>query len=136
MHSAMPSDAPESVAKNLRVLVLYDGPLARHPPNHPDSNRSPASAIQIEKQILGSTSPRAGAGFVRKMIALYRALPPYELPDAFRTRLHQSLAERWMEKQGSGDVRDHVKPARSSIRHALSPAAWTAVKVRHSLGQR
>lgn len=72
------------------------------PRSHRDSSRSPASAIQIEKQMLGSTPHRAGTGFVRKMIALYRALPTYELPDAFRIRLHQSLAQRWMEKQGPG----------------------------------
>lgn len=71
------------------------------PSCQPHGNKAPASSIQIKKRVEGRTNSRAGAGFLRKMVALYRAQPPYELPEEFRAWLHQSLAQRWMEKQGS-----------------------------------
>lgn len=90
------------------------------PPQRRDRNDSPANSFRIEKQVVSCTTRRAARGFVRKMIALYRAQSPYQLPDEFRTRLHQSIAQHWMEKQKSGDVRGYIKPARCSIQHALS----------------
>jgi len=37
---------------------------------------------------------------IRQTITLYKEGKPYELPVAFRDRLHEALRQRWKEKQG------------------------------------
>lgn len=63
----------------------------------PAGNNGPASLLRIQKQAAERTLDRTVTGFLRKVITLYRAQPPSELSSEFRTRLHQSLAQRWIE---------------------------------------
>lgn len=39
---------------------------------------------------------------IRKTITLYKEGEPYELPVPFRERLHETLRQKWKEKQDAG----------------------------------
>ena len=57
----------------------------------------PAICEEFEKHMAGCNPCQVVVDNIRKTITLYREGKPYELPDAFRERLHATLRQRWTE---------------------------------------
>jgi hypothetical protein len=58
----------------------------------------PSICEEFEKHMAGCNPCQVVVDNIRKTITLYKAGQPYELPIAFRNKLHASLRERWKEK--------------------------------------
>lgn len=63
-----------------------------------DGTVDPAVCEEFEKHMAGCNPCQVVVDNIRKTITLYRNGEPYELPTSFRTKLHESLRQRWKEK--------------------------------------
>ena len=62
-----------------------------------DGTVDPAICEEFEKHMAGCNPCQVVVDNIRKTITLYKEGRPYELPAAFRTKLHQVLQQRWKE---------------------------------------
>ena len=58
---------------------------------------NPALCEEFEKHMAGCNPYQVVVDNIRKTITLYKEGKPYELPTAFRQRLHSALRQRWTE---------------------------------------
>jgi anti-sigma factor RsiW len=63
-----------------------------------DGTVDPAVCAEFEKHMAGCNPCQVVVDNIRQTITLYKNGEPYELPGAFRTKLHATLRERWKEK--------------------------------------
>ncbi len=63
-----------------------------------DGNIDPVLCAEFEAHMAGCNPCQIVIDNVRKTITLYRNGEPYELPPAFRERLHKTLRDRWRSK--------------------------------------
>ncbi len=68
-----------------------------------DGGVDPGVCEQFEKHLAGCNPCQVVVDNIRKTITLYKDGQPYELPAAFRERLHSALRAKWREKQGTGE---------------------------------
>ena len=68
-----------------------------------DGDVDPAICEEFEKHMAGCNPCQVVVDNIRKTITLYKQGQPYELPPAFRQRLHSALREHWQ--------RNHPGPA-------------------------
>ena len=66
-----------------------------------DGTVDPAICEEFERHLAGCNPCQVVVDNVRQTIVLYRQGQPYELPRAFRQRLHAALRARW---KGAGPV--------------------------------
>ena len=64
-----------------------------------DGTVDPAICEDFEKHMAGCNPCQVVGDNIRKTITLYKAGEPYELPIAFRDRLHNALREKWKQNQ-------------------------------------
>ncbi len=62
-----------------------------------DGTVDPAICEEFEKHMAGCNPCQVVVDNIRKTIRLYKAGEAYELPAAFRERLHRALRERWKQ---------------------------------------
>jgi len=62
-----------------------------------DGTTDPAICEEFERHMACCNPCQVVVDNIRKTITLYREGKPYDLPVAFRERLHQALRERWKE---------------------------------------
>lgn len=62
-----------------------------------DGTVDPATCEEFEEHMAGCNPCQVVVDTVRKTITLYKKGKPYELPAAFRERLHAALRGRWKE---------------------------------------
>ena len=62
-----------------------------------DGTVDPALCDEFERHMAGCNPCQVVVDNIRKTITLYKQGKPYDLPAAFRDRLHQSLRQRWNE---------------------------------------
>ena len=60
-----------------------------------DGTVDPAICEEFEKHMAGCNPCQVVVDNIRQTITLYQEGKPYELPVAFRQRLHSALRERW-----------------------------------------
>ena len=60
-----------------------------------DGTVAPAICAEFEKHMAGCNPCQVVVDNIRKTITLYQNGQPYELPVAFRQRLHDALRQRW-----------------------------------------
>ena len=65
-----------------------------------DGTVDPAVCAEFEKHIADCNPCQVVVDNIRQTITLYQAGQPYELPVAFRERLHETLRERWRQRHG------------------------------------
>lgn len=63
-----------------------------------DGTVDPALCEEFERHMAGCNPCQIVVDNIRKTILLYKDGRPYELPVAFRNRLHESLRERWKHR--------------------------------------
>jgi anti-sigma factor RsiW len=68
-----------------------------------DGEIDPTICEEFERHMAGCNPCQVVVDNIRKTITLYRAGVPYELPIAFRNRLHEALRKRWKETHPAGD---------------------------------
>ena len=66
-----------------------------------DGTVDPALCRELETHLAGCNPCRVVVDNIRKTITLYKAGEPYELPVAFRERLHRALREKWKKAHPS-----------------------------------
>ena len=89
-----------------------------------DGTVDPDLCEEFEKHMAGCHPCQVVVDNIRKTITLYREGQPYDLPLAFRERLHATLRDRWNLSSG-----DSVSAARAPVdttRKRARPAAPTA----------
>jgi anti-sigma factor RsiW len=64
-----------------------------------DGTVDPGICAEFEKHMAGCNPCQVVVDNIRKTITLYQNGQPYELPMAFRDRLHEILRKRWKETQ-------------------------------------
>ena len=64
-----------------------------------DGTLDPSICDEFEKHMAGCNPCQIVVDNIRKTITLYKAGQTYELPVAFRDKLHAALREKWKEKQ-------------------------------------
>jgi anti-sigma factor RsiW len=62
-----------------------------------DGDLEPGVCEELQKHLAGCNPCQVVVDNIRKTITLYKAGQPYELPVAFRRRLHRALRERWRQ---------------------------------------
>jgi len=62
-----------------------------------DGTVDPDLCEEFEKHMAGCHPCQVVVDNIRKTITLYQAGQPYELPRAFRERLHAALRDRWKQ---------------------------------------
>ena len=62
-----------------------------------DGTIDPAVCKDFEHHMAGCNPCQVVVDNIRKTITLYKEGKPYELPVAFRNRLHGALRQRWKE---------------------------------------
>jgi hypothetical protein len=62
-----------------------------------DGTIDPAICESFQEHLAGCNPCQVVIDNIRKTITLYKEGAPYELPVAFRERLHANLRERWKE---------------------------------------
>lgn len=62
-----------------------------------DGPVDPGICAEFEKHLAGCNPCQVVVDNIRHTITLYRGDQPYELPAAFRDRLHRALQQRWKE---------------------------------------
>jgi anti-sigma factor RsiW len=62
-----------------------------------DGTVDPALCEEFEKHMAGCNPCQVVVDNIRQTITLYKSGVPYELPVAFRTKLHAVLRERWQQ---------------------------------------
>jgi len=62
-----------------------------------DGTVDPAICEDFEQHMAGCNPCQVVVDNIRQTITLYKNGVPYELPGAFRTKLHASLRARWKE---------------------------------------
>ncbi len=68
-----------------------------------DGTVDPALCEEFEKHMSGCNPCQVVVDNIRQTITLYKNGQRYELPPAFRQRLHAALRERWLAAhQGAG----------------------------------
>ncbi len=67
-----------------------------------DGTVDPAVCEEFEKHMAGCNPCQVVVDNIRKTITLYKQGQPYDLPVAFRERLHAALRERWKETHQAG----------------------------------
>ncbi len=60
-----------------------------------DGTVDPSICAEFEQHIAGCNPCQVVVDNIRKTITLYKNGQPYELPVAFREKLHTALRERW-----------------------------------------
>jgi anti-sigma factor RsiW len=63
-----------------------------------DGSVDPALCNAFKEHLAGCNPCQVVVDNIRQTITLYREGQPYELPVAFRERLHAALRQRWKEK--------------------------------------
>ncbi len=63
-----------------------------------DQEIDPAVCDQFEAHLEDCNPCQVVVDTIRKTIKLYKEGEVYEIPIAFRDRLHQTLRERWLQK--------------------------------------
>lgn len=73
-----------------------------------DGDIAPGICEQFERHLAGCNPCQVVVDNIRRTITLYKVDQPYEMPPAFRDRLHNALREKWKQKQmhGSSDKPD------------------------------
>ena len=64
-----------------------------------DGTVDPGLCAEFEKHMAGCNPCQVVVDNIRKTITLYQNGQPYELPMAFRDRLHAMLQKRWKQTQ-------------------------------------
>jgi anti-sigma factor RsiW len=64
-----------------------------------DGTADPAICEEFEHHMAGCNPCQVVVDNIRQTITLYKEGKPYELPVAFRQRLHSALTQRWHERQ-------------------------------------
>ena len=67
-----------------------------------DGTVDPAICEEFEKHMAGCNPCQVVVDNIRKTITLYKEGKPYDLPEAFRQRLHAALRQRWKERHPKG----------------------------------
>ncbi|HHY85400.1 MAG TPA: zf-HC2 domain-containing protein [Verrucomicrobia bacterium] len=62
-----------------------------------DGTLDPSVCEEFEKHMAGCNPCQVVVDNIRKTIMLYKAGEPYELPAAFREKLHAALRQKWKE---------------------------------------
>ena len=62
-----------------------------------DGTVDPAVCEQFEKHLAGCNPCQVVVDNIHQTITLYKEGKPYDLPIAFRQRLHSALRQRWNE---------------------------------------
>jgi anti-sigma factor RsiW len=62
-----------------------------------DGTVDPGICAEFENHLAGCNPCNVVVDNIRKTIRLYQGTKPYELPAAFRNRLHAALSQRWKE---------------------------------------
>jgi anti-sigma factor RsiW len=62
-----------------------------------DGTVDPSVCREFEQHMSGCNPCQVVVDNIRKTITLYKNGEPYELPAAFRARLHTALRERWKQ---------------------------------------
>jgi anti-sigma factor RsiW len=68
-----------------------------------DGTVDPGLCAEFEQHMKGCNPCQVVVDNIRKTITLYKAGQPYELPVAFKDRLHAALRARWKQKQGTSE---------------------------------
>ena len=66
-----------------------------------DGTVDPALCAEFEKHMGGCNPCQVVVDNIRQTITLYKNGQQYDLPIAFRTKLHSALRERWEEKHST-----------------------------------
>ncbi|MFI5378724.1 MAG: anti-sigma factor family protein [Tepidisphaerales bacterium] len=69
-----------------------------------DGELEPGFCEEFEQHLAGCNPCQVVVDNIRKTITLYKAGQPYEIPIEFRSRLHQTLKERWKARHGETNV--------------------------------
>ncbi len=70
-----------------------------------DGQLDPAICEEFEQHLAGCDPCQVVVDNIRKTITLYRAGQPYALPEEIRTRLRQTLRDRWRTRHENGESR-------------------------------
>jgi hypothetical protein len=62
-----------------------------------DGGVDPAICEEFEKHLAGCNPCQVVVDNILKTITLYKDGQPYDLPLAFRNRLHESLRQKWLQ---------------------------------------
>jgi len=71
-----------------------------------DGTVDPGVCEQLEKHLAGCNPCQIVVDNIRKTITLYKDGRPYDLPLAFRERLHECLRQKWREQHSATDPTD------------------------------
>jgi anti-sigma factor RsiW len=63
-----------------------------------DGTVDPAVCEEFERHMAGCNPCQVVVDNIRQTITLYKDGQPYDLPMAFRSKLHATLREKWKEK--------------------------------------
>ena len=67
-----------------------------------DGDIDPGICESFEKHLAGCNPCQVVVDNIRKSIILYKDGQPYELPLAFKQKLHLSLRDKWLSKNKAG----------------------------------
>ena len=80
-----------------------------------DGTVDPAICDEFEKHMAGCNPCQVVVDNIRQTIVLYRQDQPYDLPLAFRQRLHSALKEKWKEAHpGKAGLSTSIGPSPAS----------------------
>ena len=68
-----------------------------------DGTADPGVCEQLEKHLAGCNPCQIVVDNIRKTITVYKDGRPYDLPLAFRERLHECLRRKWREQHPTAD---------------------------------
>jgi anti-sigma factor RsiW len=66
-----------------------------------DGTIDPAVCAEFDRHMAGCNPCQVVVDNIRRTITLYKNERPYELPVAFRQRLHETLRRKWRETHPS-----------------------------------
>lgn len=72
--------------------------LLKHLNEYVEGTIDPAVCEQFEEHMADCNPCQVVVDNIRKTIMLYKEGEAYEIPIAFKNRLHETLRKRWMEK--------------------------------------
>jgi hypothetical protein len=76
--------------------------LLQHLNEYVDGTIDPQVCEQFEGHMIDCDPCQVVVDNIRKTIVLYKEGEPYELPVEFKTRLRDSLRQKWLEKHPQG----------------------------------
>lgn len=76
--------------------------LLKHLNEYVDGSLDPMICEQFEGHMADCDPCQIVVDNIRKTIVLYKEGKPYELPIAFKNKLHETMKQRWLEKAKHG----------------------------------